>query len=262
MQNWTTVISFTYPHEAHLAKGKLESEGINVILKDELTTQVNNFYSNAIGGVKLQIKESDIKRAKQILTEGGFLNSEPIEPNRFLVLFNEYTSKLPFIGKSILELRLMVIVAVTVTALFFLIEFVTRPSKIEVLTENSWCVSKLFSNGKELSIISDGLSVEFDYENCSETFNFRRNGVVIFPKINSKSNWFQWDIENDSLIITSSTLIEFPLLGDSVLNAKTTAENSSIYLGKYSVEIINNQVQLKSEDLIIQGVKYRNNFTF
>lgn len=50
MDTLTTVLSFTYPHEAHLAKGKLESEGIEVFLKDELTTQVNNFYSHAIGG--------------------------------------------------------------------------------------------------------------------------------------------------------------------------------------------------------------------
>ena len=45
MDNWITVISFIYPHEAHLAKGKLESEGFEVVIKDELTVQVNNFYS-------------------------------------------------------------------------------------------------------------------------------------------------------------------------------------------------------------------------
>ncbi len=125
MQNWTTIISFTYPHEAHLAKSKLESEGIHVILKDELTTQVNNFYSNAIGGVKLQINESDVIPAKQILIDGGFLNAESVAPNRFLILFDNYSSKLPIIGKSMLELRLIVLVALAVSILLFLFVFIT-----------------------------------------------------------------------------------------------------------------------------------------
>ena len=80
MDNWITIISFTFPHEAHLAKGKLESEGIEVIVKDELTVQINNFYSNAIGGVKLLVKPSDYGNARQILTESGYINERIAEP--------------------------------------------------------------------------------------------------------------------------------------------------------------------------------------
>ena len=69
MDNWIIIISFTYPHEAHMAKAKLESEGIETMIQDELTAQVNNFYSNAIGGVKLLVKENDIERANIILEE-------------------------------------------------------------------------------------------------------------------------------------------------------------------------------------------------
>jgi len=53
MKDWVTLLTFTYPHEAHLAKGRLESEGIEVQITDELTVQAYNLYSNAIGGVKL-----------------------------------------------------------------------------------------------------------------------------------------------------------------------------------------------------------------
>jgi uncharacterized protein YjbK len=76
MENWRTILTFTYPQDAYLAKGFLESEGIETIIRDELTAQVNNFYSNAIGGVKIQVKESDYENGLLILQKGGYINSE------------------------------------------------------------------------------------------------------------------------------------------------------------------------------------------
>lgn len=63
------VATYTYPHEAHLAKGPLEAAGIECFLKDELTTQVNNFYSNAIGGVKLLVNAENKELALSILNQ-------------------------------------------------------------------------------------------------------------------------------------------------------------------------------------------------
>ena len=85
MDTLTTVLSFTYPHEAHLAKGKLESEGIEVFLKDELTTQVNNFYSHAIGGVKLQVRSDQIDTAHRLLVQSGYIQEQTHQPNKLLV---------------------------------------------------------------------------------------------------------------------------------------------------------------------------------
>jgi hypothetical protein len=73
MENWKTVITFTQPHEAHLAKGVLESEGIETIVHDDVTAQVNNFYSNAIGGVKVLISNDDFEEGIKILKKGGYI---------------------------------------------------------------------------------------------------------------------------------------------------------------------------------------------
>lgn len=110
-------MSFTYPHEAHLAKIKLESEGIETILKDELTAQVNNFYSNAIGGVKLLVKDENLVEATQIMIDGGFLNPTAPESNAFLKWFDTFSSKIPFIGTTILEFRLIVIIGLGISLL-------------------------------------------------------------------------------------------------------------------------------------------------
>lgn len=73
MSKWIRVITFTLPHEAHIAKSVLETEGINTIIQNDLTAQVHNFYSNAIGGVHLTVCFDDAEKAYSILKEGGFI---------------------------------------------------------------------------------------------------------------------------------------------------------------------------------------------
>lgn len=58
-----TVTSSTYPADIQILKGKLESEGIPVFLRDENTINTDPLISDAIGGVKLQVYASDKERA-------------------------------------------------------------------------------------------------------------------------------------------------------------------------------------------------------
>ncbi len=64
-----TIATFSHPIEAHILKTKLESEGIECFIADENTVTMNWLYSNAIGGVKLQVKKSHFKRAMAIIQE-------------------------------------------------------------------------------------------------------------------------------------------------------------------------------------------------
>ena len=72
MENWITVATFTYPTELALVKSYLEAEEIEFNVKDELAVQADNFLSNAIGGVKLQVKDKDLDRVKEIVIEFGY----------------------------------------------------------------------------------------------------------------------------------------------------------------------------------------------
>lgn len=85
MSNWIVAISLTFPSQAHMVQGFLESEGIDTMLKDEFTTQVHNFYSNAVGGVKILVKEEDFENSQLILHRGGYLN--PISKSKVEVVF-------------------------------------------------------------------------------------------------------------------------------------------------------------------------------
>ena len=76
MSNWIEAISLTFPTQAHMVQGYLESEGIETMLKDELTAQVNTMSSYALGGVKVMVREEDYENAQQILQKGGYLIPE------------------------------------------------------------------------------------------------------------------------------------------------------------------------------------------
>lgn len=62
-----TIATFSQPAEAYVLKAKLETEGIWSFVADELTVTTYWLYSNAIGGVKLQVREQDVERALDIL---------------------------------------------------------------------------------------------------------------------------------------------------------------------------------------------------
>lgn len=64
-----TIAKFSHPLDAHLAKTKLESEEIECFIADENIVQMNWLLSNAVGGVRLQVKENDAEAAKKILKE-------------------------------------------------------------------------------------------------------------------------------------------------------------------------------------------------
>lgn len=65
--DYKIIARFTYPAEASIIKGKLESEGIVVDMLDYHTINTDPLVSDAIGGVKLVVKHKDVPRAKSIL---------------------------------------------------------------------------------------------------------------------------------------------------------------------------------------------------
>lgn len=67
-ENLVTIGRYSTPYEANMAKSHLESEGIPAFIADEYTVGMNWLYSNALGGVKVQVPESMASEAQQILT--------------------------------------------------------------------------------------------------------------------------------------------------------------------------------------------------
>lgn len=55
--------------DAHIIKGRLEEANINCWLKDEHTVTTNPIWTNAVGGIKLMVAETQQARALSLLQE-------------------------------------------------------------------------------------------------------------------------------------------------------------------------------------------------
>ena len=65
LERFVTVALYVYPWEAQLAKARLETEGIKSLVADENAAGI--YGANAIGGIKLRVREEDLDRATDLL---------------------------------------------------------------------------------------------------------------------------------------------------------------------------------------------------
>ena len=78
----TTVETFISPWDAHIAKGRLEAEGIPVFIVHEHHIWANWIYSQALGGVKLQVPTNYAEEALKVIRshiKGEYESSLPDE---------------------------------------------------------------------------------------------------------------------------------------------------------------------------------------
>lgn len=62
-----TVATFDRTTDAHIAKGRLEAEGIKTLLFDDNMVQMDWLYAIALGGIKVKVGRRDENHARQIL---------------------------------------------------------------------------------------------------------------------------------------------------------------------------------------------------
>lgn len=72
-----TVSRYTFPYEAQIAWSKLDAAGIPAYIGDEHTINMDWLYSNALGGVRVQVPGQFEQAAREILTTN--LESELLE---------------------------------------------------------------------------------------------------------------------------------------------------------------------------------------
>ncbi|MFT4525227.1 MAG: hypothetical protein ACI85F_001380 [Bacteroidia bacterium] len=64
-----TIKVFSYDHETYLYEPSLKSAGIEYHMHGQKTIAIDPLVSNAMGGIKLQVKAEDVERAKALVAE-------------------------------------------------------------------------------------------------------------------------------------------------------------------------------------------------
>lgn len=97
MSKLVTIKTFNHPNDLLVIRSRLESEGIECFVQDEQITQVHPFYSGAVGGAKLQVREEDVERAIEIMKEVGHIQDGDLKPSKLDIRLYRILSKIPFV---------------------------------------------------------------------------------------------------------------------------------------------------------------------
>ncbi|MFN8309362.1 MAG: DUF2007 domain-containing protein [Chitinophagales bacterium] len=79
MNEFVTILTANHPAELSVIASRLEDEGIEHHIENELLSQSNAFLSRASGGARLIVHQSDIARATEILKENGKITEHDLE---------------------------------------------------------------------------------------------------------------------------------------------------------------------------------------
>ena len=106
--SWTTVDRYFHPTEAHIAAGRLESEGIPVFLLGINHASANWLISPALGGIQLQVPADFVADALRILAETrvdeedsvhcpkcGSIDSSPMTNSRKIAFLTVHLFSIP-----------------------------------------------------------------------------------------------------------------------------------------------------------------------
>ena len=69
MENFKTIARFTYPSDYAVLKLVLQQHEIRHVFLNETVINVLPFHSNAFGGIRLQVHNQDIEKAKEIMND-------------------------------------------------------------------------------------------------------------------------------------------------------------------------------------------------
>ena len=236
MSDFVTVLTMSYPQQLYIIKGRLESEGIECFIKDELTVQSNNFWSNALGGVKLQVQKQDVERAVTILTELGYIKDEPVQVD-LLTKVDAKTSGIPLLKKTNVVNRIIILTVLGIIVITTLCYFILKPSTTELLTK-TWCVDNIYYKNKLIGP-KTLTAIYITYTNgetpCYENIDIRENGDIDLPGVNTRGISGGWKMINDErLQLTVDTL-------------------NNIFQGTYTIDVTSNKLVLKSKTTIINA---------
>lgn len=123
---FVTLATFSSSFEAAPYKVNLEHQGITCFLKDEHTMTMARVYEHAVGGIKLQVPREDFARAKEIMTEAGYVFENYFELPPFWKWFDGMSKNLPLIGSQTIAIRaVFFLIPIAAIVLFLIFKYQT-----------------------------------------------------------------------------------------------------------------------------------------
>lgn len=122
MDKMVEIARFQYPAEAQTLIALLKSEGIECYLRNEYTSQLYASYVD-VGGARVEILESDVPEALEIMKVGGYdIPGEDEEAEQIQVVAG-WARHIPFLRNYTLEKQIVILFVIIAVFLVLLIFF-------------------------------------------------------------------------------------------------------------------------------------------
>ena len=115
------IARFYEPEAAQMIESLLKSEGIKCYLRNEYTSQV--MYPANMGGIRIELLESEVPRAMEILEANGYELPEEDEEAEELQAVSGWARHVPFLRHLPLEKQIIVLFILVAVFLALVIYF-------------------------------------------------------------------------------------------------------------------------------------------
>lgn len=101
------IARFYEPEAAQMIESLLKSEGVNCYLRNEYTSRIQ--YPVNVGGIRIELLESEVPRAKEILEANGYEFPKEDEEDEQLQAVSGWVRHVPFLRHLPLEKQIIVL---------------------------------------------------------------------------------------------------------------------------------------------------------
>lgn len=122
MDKMVEIARFTFPADAQTLMALLRSEGIECYLRNEITSQLYARYAD-VGGARVEILESDVPHALEVMRIGGYeIPSEEEMPDQIQTV-SGWTRRIPLLRNYPLEKQIIILFILIAVFLALIIYF-------------------------------------------------------------------------------------------------------------------------------------------
>ncbi len=204
-----------------ILKLALNEADIEYITLYEQTLSTVNVYALGSGGAVIEVAETDLERANEVLQELGIDLNYNSKKDRFhfINIIEKITDRLPFISTLALELRFLILTISLLLLIFcFILVSSVRISTNDLIGDD-WCVDIIMHNGVQLQPKTQGLFILHGFgKNCREEMYFGESGEITLPGFNTYSIDGRWKF-----------------LSKDVIEISEVTDFKSIYEGDYHI---------------------------
>lgn len=122
MDKMVEIARFQTPAEAQTLMALLKSEGIECYLRNEYSSQLFASYVD-VGGARVEILESDVPEALEIMKAGGYDIPEEDEEAEQIQVVAGWARHIPFLRNYTLEKQIVILFLIIAVLLVLLIFF-------------------------------------------------------------------------------------------------------------------------------------------